>query len=198
MRNKYDRYYIRALLIIPIALLRYKLGKSLEMPIVILNLLLIIPTDLCTSLDWQQHCSSVLVHVLIDIVVSQYLLGVVNPSNLLMFSFHLKVIVSIAFNAWVYSVLEKFLKEFWVIRETSEKSFRTFHTMLNENQSETIVLSPRNKSSNKSKDDGFDVIFSNNAFEKTMKRLINKEFPSSLKEFVHENSIENTKQKVNR
>ena len=41
----------------------------------------------------------------------------------------------------IFATIEKLLKEFWVIRETDQKSFRTFMSIFNDSHYETLILS---------------------------------------------------------
>lgn len=85
----------------------------------------------------------------------------------------------------MFSIFEKLLKEFWVIRETSEKSFRIMLSLAHDNHNEILVV-----------DESLNVIFSNARFENIMKKLIDNTNPRHIKEFVHENSLESYKEKL--
>lgn len=86
---------------------------------------------------------------------------------------------------FMFALVEKFLKEFWVIRETSEKSFKMFMGMVDDNQNEVILV-----------DQSMNLLFINKKFEAEMGRLIQNSFPTQLKEFVHENSLDTFKTQI--
>ena len=66
-----------------------------------------------------------------------------------------------------------------MIRETSEKSFRTFLSLIEDNYNEIFIID-KNKA----------ILYANKAFEDSMAQLIGDRNPTYLKEFVHENSID--------
>jgi len=79
---------------------------------------------------------------------------------------------------FIFSLFEKLFKEFWVIRVTNEKSLTTFHSFFKLFSKEIIIV-----------DSDLRPAIMNSKFEDTMKRLI-KKLPTSLKNFIHENSYE--------
>lgn len=77
------------------------------------------------------------------------------------------------------------MKEFWIIRETAEKSFRMFHSIIDDFHNEVLIL-----------DESLNIIYSNHKFEEAMKRLIKDSFPNHLKDFIHENSYDIFKEEL--
>lgn len=55
-------------------------------------------------------------------------------------SFSIALTYIILIHTFVFAVVEKLMKEHWVIRETAEKSFRTFLSMVDDNPREIFVV----------------------------------------------------------
>jgi shikimate kinase len=97
----------------------------------------------------------------------------------------LAILVMISIDLFVFLHIEKVLKEFWVIRETSQKSFKTFYSIFDNNHRGKFIV-----------DDSMTLLYLNKNFEETMKRLIGRSFPTQLKEFIHENSYDTFKENI--
>jgi hypothetical protein len=76
------------------------------------------------------------------------------------------------------------MREFWVIRETNEKSFRTLLNIVNNGHEEVFIINER-----------LQLQYYNNQFRKRLIGLIGS-VPHSAKEFVHTDSFESFKEKV--
>ena len=85
----------------------------------------------------------------------------------------------------IFATFEKLLKEYWVIRNTNEKSFRTFMNMVT-NHSDSIFIV----------NESLGLVYINNKFEEVMRNLIRSKYPSQLNEFIHENSYETFASKI--
>lgn len=96
----------------------------------------------------------------------------------------ISILVNIVFSLFIFSLFEKLFKEFWVIRETNEKSFTTFHSFYEENSKETIIVNSDLKS-----------LMMNSKCTDTLQRLIKKS-PTSLRDFIHEDSFETFREEV--
>lgn len=55
-------------------------------------------------------------------------------------SFSIALTYVILLHTFIFAVIEKLMKEHWVIRETAEKSFRTFLSMVDDNPREIFVV----------------------------------------------------------
>lgn len=83
------------------------------------------------------------------------------------------------------AVIEKLMKENWVIRETAEKSFRTFFTMIENSPRETFVV-----------DNQMNLLYINKKFDRTVLNICQKRNPRHMKDFIGEDHLLTFKEKI--
>ena len=148
----------------------------------VLALIVAIPIDVCTMYSWRKHLMGTMIqNLLLFMTVHMYtpVKDLQSVAKLTKYTDSLCIALFTLLDLVVFALLEKVMKEFWVIRETTEKSFRMFHSMIDENNKEIFII-----------DEGMNLIYMNQHFESTVKRLIKDEFPTQLKDFIHENSYD--------
>ena len=177
----YSRLIIRWMMIFPLYIVQKVLIIWFNVPVQFAIPFTIIPTDIWTLINWRHHIMSNLIQL--------SLLSFWNSENisykfdsLLWFQ---TIVIFWVISTFIFAVLEKLLKEFWVIRETSEKSFRAFLSVMRDCQEAKVII-----------DESLNIKFYNKKFEEIMKNLINNSHPNSMKESVHENSIDKFKQSI--
>ena len=185
--KKYNGFYIRICMAAPVFILQNTIAIHHEWSFAIV-MLINLPIDVCTLVSWKYHISSMLTQNLLVVI------WILNNNNLKIEETAMKltkltdiwiILILWIFEIILFSLIEKFLKEFWVIRETSEKSFRTFLSLIDDNYNEIFII-----------DRGRNLLYANKAFEDTMLLLIGERYPTSINEFVHENSFDTFQNKI--
>ena len=184
--KNHNGFMIRICMAIPLFILQNTVAiyhNSSFAMVMLINL----PIDVWTLAWWKYHISSMLAQNLFVLIsmhnnnmkMEESAMKPTKPSDFLM------ILVLCIFEIILFWIIEKFLKEFWVIRETSEKSFRTVLSLIEDNHNEIFIID-KNKS----------ILYANKAFEDSMVKLINDRHPNHLNDFVHENSFESLENKI--
>jgi hypothetical protein len=140
--------------------------------------------DTCTLFSWKFHSINLAVQNTILILEKNYLLSSEN-NEIFTLKTATEVITSTFVSIWAFVVLEKVLKEFWVIRETSERTYFSLFNMVNNYTDEVVVV-----------DELLKIKFSNDYFERSMDKFLSCKFPGHMKELVHEDSLERLKTEI--
>ena len=186
-QKKWNNLFARILLIIPIWMLQQLLAFELNWTFMMV-LILELPIDLCTLHTWRKHFTATIIQVMIlflwkyQVVGNNKVNGILKLASL---SDSISLMIFIAIDIMIFVQFEKLFKESWVIRETTQKSFKTFYSVYDKNHREQFII-----------DESLQLLFMNTKFEETMKKLIDSKYPSHLKEFVHENSYEGFKDQL--
>ena len=179
--KNYNRLLIRVMLTLPLVIIIRILEMQFKVPFLISLSLVIIPLDIWTIISWRYHILSILLQfIVINYLNSEEELKISE----LLISYEI-IVIYIIFTTFVFAVIEKLLKEYWVIRETSEKSFRVFLSIMRDWQEAKVII-----------DESLNIKFQNRKFEEIMKKLINNSFPNSMKETIHENSFDKFKETI--
>lgn len=88
-------------------------------------------------------------------------------------------------NTFIFATCEKLIKEYWVIRDTYEKSFKTFMTIVDDSASPIFILN-----------DSWELMYANKSFGDSMLDLIKQRYPDQLSDFVHTDNFEAFKTKI--
>lgn len=163
---------LRAMCTIPVVLVQVLLLDAVpDHPI-----LITIPSfmaDIFFIYTWKKHIIADLAQIVLALIMYQFIgvgsVGIVNSG--------IQVLKLYFGNILLFCSLERLLKEAWVLRETSEKSFKTFFQMLDEHQQEIFVISSHGK-----------IEYFNHKAEKTLISSLGGQIPDHISKFISDHS----------
>jgi PAS domain-containing protein len=88
-------------------------------------------------------------------------------------------LVILIIDLYLFAVIEKFMKENWVIRDSSDKSFKQLLAMIDDHPQELFVM-----------DQNMNIQFFNKKFEESVDALQKDKFPKSAKDLIHNDENE--------
>lgn len=188
--HHHSRYLTRVSMAIPIVILQVMMVSKLNIPTYITLMITLVPIDTCSLFSWKLHSLSFIWNYIVlrnlpyvsKMVMSSTSCEIVRESE--QFTYFQGFIVLLV-ELVIFATIEKLLKEFWVIRETDQKSFRTFMSIFNDSHYETLILS-----------ESLNVEFYNWAFENLMAEIFPKINYKNAQTFINPDYYESFKERI--